>query len=526
LLSSVRATERVQRGATTSMSHLDSLLTFMKEADADELRLGTGLEPQMLSRGVPKRLTIAATDDTTLRFLLSGVLTPEAEAALRTTRELEVMHDAGPLGKYRIKLRARSHEPGFDAVVLSEFHTEETTVEVPSLGFGPVLPATVSTPELASRHLANPAIRATEPVAPEFETAPCAALLDLLRKAVGRRASDIHLAQGTRPRLRIDGTLQCFAEDSAVDLVALLALPRAARERLARGASVEFALSDAGGGSARVHVYSTAEGVAAAIRLLPPHAPSLESLHLPLPLDDLVGLPHGLVLVSGASGSGKSTTLAALAQAALHQRSIVVITLEDPIEYVLEAGPTSVVRRRQIGRDVPSFAEGLRDALRENPDLLLVGELRDAEAIQMAVTAAETGHLVLATLHARSAPSAITRLVDAYPPGQQDQARRQLAESLRAVVAQRLLARARPPGRVPALEVLRVNQAAASLIREGKTSHLGTVMQGAKGEGMLWLERCLADQVKQGLVTLEAAKAAANDPASLALQLGSSTPRG
>jgi twitching motility protein PilT len=496
------------------MSNLDSLLSFMKRADADELRLGTGEQPQMLSRGVPKRITIAATDDPTLRFLLAGILTPEAETALAARGELELLHDAGALGQYRVVLTSRKNDSGFDAVVRAGVEPEEGATADPSAdGKLPRLEATdAGRVEVTGETAAHTA-------------APSAALLYLLRAAVSRKASDIHLAQGASPTLRIDGRLHAYADDSVVDPRALLQLGSRALERLSQGRSVEFSVSDPGGGSARVHAYSTVDGVAAAIRLLPPHAPSLDALHLPIPLDDLVTLPHGMVLVTGASGSGKSTTIAALAQAALHRRSIVLITLEDPIEYVLEAGSTSLVRRREVGRDVGSFADGLRDALRENPDLLLVGELRDPEAVQMAVTAAETGHLVLSTLHARSAPSAITRLIDAYPAGQQEQARRQLAESLRAVVAQRLLPRARPPGRVPAVEVLRVNPAAASLIREGKTSQLGTVMQAAQGEGMVLLERCLANQVKDGLITLEAARAAASDPSSLDVQLGASPPR-
>jgi len=371
-----------------------------------------------------------------------------------------------------------------------------------------------------SRACAPAPERVELPVSVRRGPGPNPALLKLLGEAVSRRASDIHLARGDRPRLRIDGTLHALGDGHPVEVQELLDLGAEARLCLSQGASVEYTVTDPDGGSVRVHVYATADGIAAALRLLPPHAPSLASLHLPVSLDDLTGLPHGLVLVCGASGSGKSTTLAALAQTALTKRSIVLVTLEDPIEYVFEAGQRSLVRRREVGRDVPSFAAGLRDALRENPDLLLVGELRDAEAIQMAVTAAETGHLVLATLHARSAPSAITRVVDAYPPAQQEQARRQIAESLRVVVAQRLLPRARPPGRVPALEVLRVNQAAAALIREGKTAQLVTVMQAAKNEGMLWLERCLADLTRDGIITLEVARAAANDSASLALQLG------
>lgn len=194
-----------------------------------------------------------------------------------------------------------------------------------------------------------------------------------------------------------------------------------------------------------MHAYATESGLAAAVRLLPSAAPSFDSLNMPVAFDDVVMLPHGLVIVCGATGSGKSTTLAALAQEAMRRRSIVLVTLEDPIEYALEAPPGSLIRGRQIGRDVASFESGLRDALREDPDVLLVGEMRDAEGISLAMTAAETGHLVLASLHSRGAASAIERIVDASAADRRAQIRVQLAESLRAVVAQRLLPRARAP---------------------------------------------------------------------------------
>jgi twitching motility protein PilT len=503
------------------MSNINSLLEFMQSSLADQLRLGTGKPPQMLAHGVPKRLTIAATDDDTLRFLLAGILTPEREHIMRVQGQVETTYDAGRLGRYRVQFRARTNQDGFDALISAE------TRSGAALPGGSPAEAVQPPAAVEAERPAVEVVRreAEPPPEPPSGTAPPLALLALLRIAAGMRASDIHLAQGTEPRLRVDGSLRVAPDAGPVDVLELFPMDDSARASLARGSSVEFSVSDPAGGSARVHVYPTADGVAAAIRLLPPHAPSLESLHLPVPLDDLVHLPHGLVLICGASGSGKSTTLAGLAQAALDKRSIVLVTLEDPIEYTLVAGRASLVRRRQVGRDVTSFVAGLRDALRENPDILLVGELRDAEAIQLAMTAAETGHLVLATLHSRSAASAITRLVDAYPPAQQEQARRQMADSLRAVVAQRLLPRARTLGRVPALEVLRVNPAAASLIREGKTSQLATVMQSARSEGMLLLERCLADQVRDGVITLEAARAAANDPASLGLQLGGSPMR-
>jgi twitching motility protein PilT len=253
---------------------------------------------------------------------------------------------------------------------------------------------------------------------------------------------------------------------------------------------------------------------------LPSAAPSLASLHLPVSLDDLVDLPHGLVLVCGATGSGKSTTLAALAQEALRRRSIVLTTLEDPIEYAMAPSERSLVRRREIGTDVADFPTGLRDALREDPDVILVGEMRDTVSIGLALTAAETGHLVLSSLHSRSAASAIERIVDAYPPERQLQVRSQLADALRAVVAQRLVPRARGTGRLPCLEVLRVTHAVAALIREGRTAQIPNAIQAGRREGMLSLEKSLADRVQAGEVRLEDARAVANEPASLASYLG------
>jgi twitching motility protein PilT len=341
--------------------------------------------------------------------------------------------------------------------------------------------------------------------------------------------------------VRVDGMLSSLDAGVSIDVAATLGLDAAARDRLAHGAAVELACQVDGVGRVRVHVFQVSAGLAAAVRLLPPATPSLSSLGFPISLADVVDLPNGLVLVCGAAGSGKSTTLAALAQEALRKRSIVLTTLEDPIEYALSAGEASLVRRRQVGRDVRDFTSGLRDALREDPDVLLVGELRDPETIALALTAAETGHLVLASMHSRGAASAIERIVDAMPEGRQANVRVQLAESLRVVVAQRLLPRAsrsvaqdpspyrqgaspglrtRGTGRVPAIEVLRVTHAVSALIREGKTAQIPTAIQSGRKEGMLSLERCLADRVAAGDITLDDARAAANDPSSLAMYVG------
>jgi twitching motility protein PilT len=271
-----------------------------------------------------------------------------------------------------------------------------------------------------------------------------------------------------------------------------------------------------GVGRFRVNVYQASTGIAVAIRLLAATPPALADLGLPVPLDDVIDLPHGLVLVCGATGSGKSSTLAALAGEALRRRPGMLLTLEDPIEYVLPLrGARGVARQRQVGRDVKDFASGLRDALREDPDILIIGEMRDPDTISLALTAAETGHLVLASLHSRSAASAVERIVDAYAPERQQQIRIQLADALRVVVAQRLLSRQGGEGRVVALEVLRVNHAVANAIREAKTANIQSAMQAGKREGMLPLERCLADLVQRQRVSLEDARAAANDPGAL-----------
>ena len=247
--------------------------------------------------------------------------------------------------------------------------------------------------------------------------------------------------------------------------------------------------------------------------------PALETLDLPVPLADLADVPHGLVLFAGATGSGKSTTMAALCRRALERRSVVLVTLEQPIEFALSGSSRSVVRQREVGRDVPDFTTGLRDALRSDPDIIVVGELRDAETIRLALTAAETGHLVLASLHSGSAAGVIERVVDAYPSEQRGEIRSQLADALRAVVVQRLIARARGTGRIPALEVLRATHAVQNLVREGRSAQIGSVLQGGSRDGMLSLERCLADYVRSGVITLENARAAANEPDSLAMYL-------
>jgi twitching motility protein PilT len=282
------------------------------------------------------------------------------------------------------------------------------------------------------------------------------------------------------------------------------------RRRLADGAAVDFSFSVEGIGRFRGNAYRAVKGFNVAFRVLPMEIPTLAQLRLPRSLGELTEFPNGLVLVTGPTGSGKSATMAALVGILNETKAIHIITLEDPIEFV-HTRKRALIRQREVGVHVASFAEGLRDALREDPDVILVGEMRDRETISLALTAAETGHLVLSTLHSNRAFTACDRIIDVFPEHQQSQIRVQLAESLRAVVAQRLLPQKDGKGRIAGLEVLRVNHAVGNNIRDQRINQIPSVMQTHRDEGMWVLERHLAALVKKDLIAIETARAHAAD---------------
>jgi twitching motility protein PilT len=290
------------------------------------------------------------------------------------------------------------------------------------------------------------------------------------------------------------------------DLIA--ALPGGRRSR--RGPASDFAVEVAELGRFRVNVYEHERGSAAALRRVPAEPPVLETLALPAVVSDLCARERGLVLVTGPTGSGKTTTLAAMVDAINHSRDGHVLTLEDPIEF-LHVSRRCLVTQREVGRHAESFSEGLRSALREDPDVILVGEMRDLETIALTLTAAETGHLVLGTLHARSAAKTVDRIVDVFPADQQRHVRAMLAESLEAVLAQTLVPR-RGGGRVAAVEVLVATPAVRNLIREGKSHQLPSVMQTSQRSGMQTLVQAVAE-LKRSRVIEEAFAAPIEDDA-------------
>jgi twitching motility protein PilT len=493
---------------------IDAILRIMQQRGATELRVGTRRAPRMFRHGAQQRLTLPETSSDELAHLLGDILSAGRADELRCGKRVELAYHAGDLGTFQVVLTPRTGDGGFDGVLIANAAPGEarSASRLPRAS-SPALPD--SGPQLDAPREA--ALVDAAPLASELAVTSSDDLARLVLRACEMRASDVHVRTGDAVRVRVDGRLRVLADVSPLDTERLFSgcLGADARARLAEGRSADFGFDVPGAGRVRANVYATGDGLAAALRMLPEHTPALASLQLPATIDDLIDLPHGLVIVCGPTGSGKSTTLASLAQEALKRRPIALVSLEDPIEYLLRpANAASLVRQRQVGRDVRDFSTGLRDALREDPDMILVGEMRDPESIALALTAAETGHLVLTSLHSRSTASAVERIIDTYPPERQAQIRVQLADALRAVVSQRLLPRAKGSGRVAAMEVLRVTHAVASAVREGKTAQIPSIVQSSRKEGMIPLERCLADLVRAGQITPDAARAVANELAS------------
>lgn len=313
-------------------------------------------------------------------------------------------------------------------------------------------------------------------------------------------ASDLHVTVGGSPMVRLDGYLQQLVPTpvTAAQLAEFVALlPDYTRQNLERRGEVDCAWRW-GSERYRLNIYRQREQYAMAVRLLNNVVPECEALGMPRALQAVTELSQGLVLIVGPTGSGKTTTLAALVQRINATRSVHIVTLEDPIEYEYPAGQ-SLIHQREIGRDTTSFARGLRAALREDPDVILVGELRDSETMAIALTAAETGHLVLATLHTQDVTSSVNRIVDGLQQNQQ-LVRSQLAESLAVVASQRLLARADGQGRVAAYEVLVATDAVRHLIREGQVHQLQSYLQTGARNGMVTMEESVKSLRRTGII--------------------------
>ncbi|MFS0876913.1 type IV pilus twitching motility protein PilT [Solibacillus isronensis] len=332
---------------------------------------------------------------------------------------------------------------------------------------------------------------------------------DLLQRAYDENASDLHVTIGIPPVYRVNGQLKHYGDvivtPEMVDQMIQTILPPYKAVEFEEKGETDFNYSLEGLCRFRVNAYHQRNAGAIAARLISSKIPTIESLHMPKVLYDLAEKPQGLILVTGPTGSGKSTTLAAMIDYINETKAKHIITLEDPIEY-LHSHKKSVVNQREVGVDTDTFANGLRASLRQDPDIILVGEMRDLETISTAITAAETGHLVFATLHTSSAPTTIDRIIDVFPPYQQGQIRIQLANVLQGIISQRLFVRKDKAGRVAATEILVSVPAVTNLIRNEKIHQIPSIMQTSRALGMHTLENSIQALISSGKISLEEAR--------------------
>ena len=343
-----------------------------------------------------------------------------------------------------------------------------------------------------------------------------AAIDEIFKLIKEQGASDLHMASGSKPMVRLHSELQ------SVDYVELT--PELNRKLLyelmtpeqvhhfERNKEVDFSYEIKGTTRVRCNIFEQKNGIGAVFRLIPTEILTMEQLNLPDQLKKFCELPRGLVVVTGATGSGKSTTLAAMVNYINERESSHILTIEDPIEFV-HPMKKSLINQREVGSTTLSFANALRSALREDPDIILVGEMRDLETIKLALTAAETGHLVFGTLHTNSAAQTVDRIIDVFPSDEQTQIRVMLSDAVKGVVAQRLLPKKEGKGRVAAIEIMVATPAISNLIREGKTFQLDSILQTGRKEGMVSMDQALATLVEKKLISLEEAMKHSKDKA-------------
>jgi len=333
---------------------------------------------------------------------------------------------------------------------------------------------------------------------------------ELFDYTIKNKASDLHLVAGLKPMVRIDGNLKEIPKSQVLSPKSIQGmifdtLSQEQEQRFIKEKELDYAYQARSGERFRINIHFEKDNMSLAARLIPSKIPTMEDIEMPKVTYDMVRMPHGLILVTGPTGSGKSTTMAAMLDLINKERDANIITLEDPIEFLFKP-IKSIIRQRQVGTDTLSFAEGLKHILRQDPDVIMVGEMRDLETIATTLTLAETGHLVFATLHTWSAAQTIDRIIDVFPSHQQTQIRLQLAMTLRCIVSQQLLPR-EGGGRVAAREILINTPAVANLIRENKIQQINTVIQTNAKIGMITLEQHLKNLVKEKKVSQENADA-------------------
>jgi twitching motility protein PilT len=484
---------------------IDQFLALAEAQGASALTIRAGAPPQLDRRGSKFALSMPSLDVETFTMILEEVTTVEQRELLTTGDGLELEYRSADGKRFSVTIAGA----GADARLTFKPAT------------GPVAskPAP-SSPAPATAHAAT-AHAAREPAAAPRVATDSATITRILARAQIEAASDVLMPAGLPARLRQGGALVELEQSvDAEELAAYFEAPlsAAARAQLELRGSIDLALV-AEGSRWRANIFRTHRGLSIALRPIRTDVPNLVDLHLPADFAELTDYRTGLVLVTGMAGAGKSTTVAALVEHVNRTAAKHIITLEDPIEYEFTSA-RALVQQREIGRDVIDFSTGLRAALRESPDVILLGEMRDHETIAAALTAAETGHLVLGTLHAGSAAMAIDRIVDVFPEHQQAQVRVQLAAVLRAVVTQVLLPSTRPPARWVAYEKLLVTTAVAAKIRELRGHQIQSEIQKGRAEGMVSFELSLSRLVRTGRVEMDVALTLASDRKLLAELVG------
>ncbi|MCY1011683.1 PilT/PilU family type 4a pilus ATPase [Nannocystis pusilla] len=514
------------------MAAIDSLLKILDAQKADGLVLASERVPSLKRAGADVPLSMPKVSHEMVAMFFEDLVTPEQRQELDARKSVKVEHTfegqrfSGEIkidgGRYHLSLAKARVAAGAGAgrPVPQDSHPvpDLPPVRAPAPP-PPVRPAPVRS---AAAPVAAPQPVAPEPVVEDMSEEPdeeaqraADELRGVLQRAHWEGAADVIFSAGLAPRVRTAGDLREIgtpASEAAIAALFSKVLGPEQRARLRSAGSVDTAL-DLGGLRFRANVFRQQRGLSAALRPVRDKAPTLSELGLPDDFTALVGYPAGLVLFTGPTGSGKSTTLAALVEHVNRSAAKHVVTLEDPIEHVFTS-KKALIHQREVGRDVASFAEGLRASLREAPDIILLGEMRDPETISAALTAAETGHLVLSTLHAAGAAMAVDRIIDGFSGHQQAQVRLQLAGTLKAIVTQVLVPVSRNE-RAVAFEKMLVTAAVAAQIREGRGHQIATAIQTGRADGMVSLEQSLAALVRARKVSLEAAMGAAQDPEAL-----------
>jgi twitching motility protein PilT len=482
---------------------IDPFLKLVETQAAQGLVIRSGAPPVLEKSGSKVALSMPSLDAEMVEMILEEVASAEHRGGIARGGALETEYRSGDGKQWQVAVTRSDRELKIVLrIVVAGARTQTRAADPPARASVPVHPPLPI----------DPVVQVTSPIATRMPPAspPDGTIARALARAEHELASDVLLASGLPARLRIGGLL--VEQDDVVeaaDLEALFTplLTPESREELARSGSTDLALAFPDGTTTRrwrANLFRRHGGISAALRPIRTDIPSLRELGLPDDFHELTQHRTGLVLVTGMAGAGKSTTLVALVEHINRTAAKHVITLEDPIEY--EYRPArALVQQREIGRDVSDFATGLRAALRESPDIILLGEMRDRETVAAALTAAETGHLVLATLHAGNAAMAIDRIVDVFPEHQQVQVRSQLAAVLRAVVTQILLPSTRPPARVPVFEKLLVTTAVAAKIRDLRGHQITSEIQKGRGEGMVSLELSMARLVRTGRLAMDLA---------------------